>query len=243
MPLDQFKTQVLLLHSEQSILDALSSGFNDRYTVHCATSGSEALTTLGETPINIIISAQNLPGMSGVEALSGESDRVYNDYDLNDNRFQLKFRKSIILDQLPEAAQIGGFVGHRVVALCLPDGFGEALHHAVLGLVRRAQGTGKPLVTVPDALRPIGTDLLDQGDMHAHVQEWIGLAQVWTEVPVQAVRVREQAVVLGVLLDHVGDRPLQCVKGPAVLLQPPGVAEHPAQLGAIIAEHHSALCL
>ena len=69
MALDQFKTQVLLLHSEQSALDSLSSGFGDRYTVHCATSGVEALTTLGETPINVIISAQKLPGMSGVEAL------------------------------------------------------------------------------------------------------------------------------------------------------------------------------
>ncbi len=69
MPLDHFKTQVLLLHSEQSALDTLRSGFDDRYTVHCATSGTEALTTLGETPINVIISAQELPGMSGVEAL------------------------------------------------------------------------------------------------------------------------------------------------------------------------------
>src|SRR5210317_509692 len=67
--MDRYKTQVLLLHSEQSALDSLSSGFDDRYTVHCATSGSEALTTLGETPINVIISAQNLPGMSGIEAL------------------------------------------------------------------------------------------------------------------------------------------------------------------------------
>ncbi|MDJ0749915.1 MAG: TonB family protein [Woeseiaceae bacterium] len=69
MPLDQFKTQVLLLHSEQSTLDSLSSGFSDSYTVHCATSGTEGLATLGETPINVIISAQDLPGMSGVEAL------------------------------------------------------------------------------------------------------------------------------------------------------------------------------
>ena len=69
MPLDHYKTQVLLLHSEQSTLDSLSSGFSDRYTVHCATSGSEALNTLVETPINVIISAQNLPGMSGLEAL------------------------------------------------------------------------------------------------------------------------------------------------------------------------------
>jgi len=66
---DQFKTQILLLHSEQSTLDSLSSGFSDRYTVHCATSGSEALNTLVETPINVIITAQKLPGMSGLEAL------------------------------------------------------------------------------------------------------------------------------------------------------------------------------
>lgn len=69
MRLEQFKTQVLLLHSEQSALDSLSSGFNDRYTVHCATSGSEALNFLGDTPIHVIISAQDLPGMSGAEAL------------------------------------------------------------------------------------------------------------------------------------------------------------------------------
>ncbi len=69
MAFDHFKTQVLLLHSEQSTLDSLSSGFSDRYTVHCATSGSEALNTLVETPINVIISAQKLPGMSGLEAL------------------------------------------------------------------------------------------------------------------------------------------------------------------------------
>ncbi len=69
MPIDEFKTQVLLLHSEQTTLDTLSSGFSDRYTVHCATSGSEALNTLVETPINVLISAQELPGMSGLDAL------------------------------------------------------------------------------------------------------------------------------------------------------------------------------
>ncbi len=69
MPLDPIKTQVLILHSEQSALDDLSAGIDDRYTVHCATSGTEALNTLGETPIHVIISAQDLPGMSGVEAL------------------------------------------------------------------------------------------------------------------------------------------------------------------------------
>lgn len=69
MALEQFKTQVLLLHSEQSTLDALSAGFTDRYELHCATSGSEALNTLGVTPVDIIVSAHKLPGMSGLDAL------------------------------------------------------------------------------------------------------------------------------------------------------------------------------
>lgn len=69
MALEQIKTQVLLLHSQQSTLDALSAGFGDRYSVHVATSGTEALNTLGETPIHVIVSAQDLPGMSGLEAL------------------------------------------------------------------------------------------------------------------------------------------------------------------------------
>lgn len=69
MAFEQFKTQVLLLHSQQGTLDNLSAGFNDNYSVHCATTGSEALNTLGETPIHVIVSAQELPGMSGLEAL------------------------------------------------------------------------------------------------------------------------------------------------------------------------------
>jgi len=67
--LEQIKTQVLLLHSQQSTLDTLSAGFTDNYSVHCATSGTEALNTLGDTPIHIIVTAQDLPGMSGLEAL------------------------------------------------------------------------------------------------------------------------------------------------------------------------------
>lgn len=69
MALEHFKTQVLLLHSQQSTLDALSAGFGDRYAVHVATSGAEALNTLGATPIHVLVSAQDLPGMSGLEAL------------------------------------------------------------------------------------------------------------------------------------------------------------------------------
>jgi len=67
--LEQFRTQILLLHSEQSTLDKLVTGFNERYTVHCATSGSEALNTLSDTSIDVLVTAQELPGMSGLDAL------------------------------------------------------------------------------------------------------------------------------------------------------------------------------
>ncbi len=69
MSLEQFKTQVLLLHSEQSTLDKLGAGFDDQYTVHFATSGIEALDTLGQISIHVIVSAHDLPGMSGLDAL------------------------------------------------------------------------------------------------------------------------------------------------------------------------------
>jgi len=67
--LEQYKTQVLLLHSEQDTLEKLSAGFNDQYSVHLATSGSEALNIFTETPVHVIVSAQDLPGMSGLDAL------------------------------------------------------------------------------------------------------------------------------------------------------------------------------
>lgn len=71
MALEQYKTQVLLLHSQQSTLEKLGArvSVSDKYSVHYATSGTEALNTLGETPIHVIVSAQDLPGMSGLEAL------------------------------------------------------------------------------------------------------------------------------------------------------------------------------
>ena len=69
MPLDGFKTQILLLHSDQGTLDELGSEFDNRYTVHFATSGSQALSALAEVPIDIFVSSHDLPGMSGLDAL------------------------------------------------------------------------------------------------------------------------------------------------------------------------------
>ncbi len=66
---EHFKTQILLLHPQQSTLDVFSTGFNEKYAVHVATSGTEALNTLVETPIDVIVTAQKLGGMTGLDAI------------------------------------------------------------------------------------------------------------------------------------------------------------------------------
>ncbi|MEL7297129.1 MAG: TonB family protein [Pseudomonadota bacterium] len=66
---DQFKKQVMFLHPEPSLMEPCAAMLGDQYSVHMAASGTEALTTLGITPIDIIVSAQDLPGMTGQEAL------------------------------------------------------------------------------------------------------------------------------------------------------------------------------
>ena len=69
MAVERFKTQVMILHPEQTMLDACAQSLGDDYTVHLVRSGREALSTLGETPIDLIICTHDLPGMSGAEAL------------------------------------------------------------------------------------------------------------------------------------------------------------------------------
>lgn len=69
MSLEQFKTQVLLLHSQRHALNRLGAEFGEQYAMHYATSGTEALNTLSERPIEVFISAQDLPGMNGLAVL------------------------------------------------------------------------------------------------------------------------------------------------------------------------------
>ncbi|MEM8547014.1 MAG: hypothetical protein AAGF46_02505, partial [Pseudomonadota bacterium] len=72
---DRFKTQVMFLHPEPAVMEPCARQLGEDFSVHMAASGTEALTTLGITPIDIIISAQDLPGMSGQEALKEAKKR------------------------------------------------------------------------------------------------------------------------------------------------------------------------
>ena len=69
MPRDEFKTQVLLLHSEHGALDSLGEDLVPTPTRPPRDQWQRSIAALGETPINVIVSVKNLPGMSGREAL------------------------------------------------------------------------------------------------------------------------------------------------------------------------------
>lgn len=72
---DQFKKQVMFLHPEPALMEPCARQLGEEFSVHMAASGTEALTTLGITPIDVIICAQDLPGMSGQEALKEAKKR------------------------------------------------------------------------------------------------------------------------------------------------------------------------
>jgi DNA-binding response OmpR family regulator len=62
---------VLFVDDERSICSALKRTFRQhRFTVHTAHSGQEALTILDNNSVDVIVSDQRMPGMSGTELLS-----------------------------------------------------------------------------------------------------------------------------------------------------------------------------
>lgn len=65
---------VLIVDDEAPNLAVLSSFLESAYTVYEATSGDEALTMARQNPIDVVISDQRMPGMTGVELLQQMHD-------------------------------------------------------------------------------------------------------------------------------------------------------------------------
>ena len=61
---------VLIVDDEESVREPISRLLErEGYRVHCANSGEAALEILKQVPIQLVISDQNMPGMSGIELL------------------------------------------------------------------------------------------------------------------------------------------------------------------------------
>jgi response regulator RpfG family c-di-GMP phosphodiesterase len=63
------KISVLYVDDEENNLFSFKAVFRVKYQVYTAISGDEALKILGEMPIEIIITDQRMPNMTGVEFL------------------------------------------------------------------------------------------------------------------------------------------------------------------------------
>ncbi|MFH1491445.1 MAG: ATP-binding protein [Pseudomonadota bacterium] len=61
------KQNILVVDDEKDIVDALYDTFSDKYNVFRALNANEAMEVLGHNEIDLVISDQRMPGMTGVE--------------------------------------------------------------------------------------------------------------------------------------------------------------------------------
>ncbi|BDG05462.1 hybrid sensor histidine kinase/response regulator [Anaeromyxobacter oryzae] len=66
---DQRSGGVLLVDDEALNLKVLADLLADDWTVHCASSGAEALELAAHVPLDVVVADQRMPGMTGVELL------------------------------------------------------------------------------------------------------------------------------------------------------------------------------
>lgn len=67
------KQNLLIVDDEPDILDFLERVFRKEYTIHRAERGEQALEILKETNIDILITDQKMPGMTGLDLLAAIS--------------------------------------------------------------------------------------------------------------------------------------------------------------------------
>lgn len=61
------KPHVLVVDDDGGLLDSLEMLLSDECEVSCCASGAEALTVLGQKPIDVIITDLKMPNMNGLE--------------------------------------------------------------------------------------------------------------------------------------------------------------------------------
>ena len=63
------RESLLVVDDDKIILDLLCRTFKPMYEVHSAGSGEAALEVLRDTPVDLLITDQKMPGMTGLELL------------------------------------------------------------------------------------------------------------------------------------------------------------------------------
>src|SRR5689334_14766994 len=69
-PVATDRATLLVVDDDRIILDLLKRTFSPLYEVHAAGSGEEALTIIKENAIDLLITDQKMPGMTGLDLIS-----------------------------------------------------------------------------------------------------------------------------------------------------------------------------
>ena len=64
------KAQILFIDDEPRVLKSMRAMFRKHFDVYLANSGAEALEIIASTPIDVVVSDQRMPNMTGVEVLT-----------------------------------------------------------------------------------------------------------------------------------------------------------------------------
>ena len=72
---DLFEKHLLVIDDEIDITKSLFRQFRRKYKVHTATNGNEALNIMEEHPIQVVLSDQRMPGMTGVDFFGKIKDK------------------------------------------------------------------------------------------------------------------------------------------------------------------------
>ncbi len=118
------KHSILIVDDDQNLLNGLRRQLHrEPYAILTSTSSREALEILKNTPIDVIISDQDMPMMSGTEFL--RYSRA-----LSPNSFRIMLTGKATLDNALEAINSGG-ISRFFIKPCKTDDLAEAIHQGI----------------------------------------------------------------------------------------------------------------
>ncbi len=160
------KANVLFVDDEPRVLNSMRAMFRRQYNVSLANSGLEALEALERETIDVIVSDQRMPGMTGVEVL-----KVFKDIAPNAMRILL----TGYADQDAIAASINeGEVFRYLTKPCSPDLLKQTIALAVEAVKGPQVEANEPVVVVAPPARAMPQDLIGSAD--AMLDEVLGTA-------------------------------------------------------------------
>jgi DNA-binding NtrC family response regulator len=150
------KASLLFVDDEPRVLTSMRAMFRREYNVSLANSGLEALAVLERESIDVIVSDQRMPGMTGIEVLKAFKDKAPN---------AMRILLTGYADQEAIAASINeGEVFRYLTKPCPADLLKETVALAVEAVKGTQVQEEKPAIAVAPPARYMPEDLIESAD-------------------------------------------------------------------------------